>query len=91
MPARVQTLANVRRGSRIRPHTQSEGHLLQVQGAAVVVVKNPTGAPVPPVTLQEAGTMTLCHSAAWNQKIVTSPWWVSTKQARRPLVRGVEV
>ena len=32
--------------------------------------------PVPPKTLNEAGTMALCYSAAWDAKVITSAWWV---------------
>lgn len=32
-----------------------------VHGASSVVIKNPTGQPVPPKTLNEAGTMAICY------------------------------
>lgn len=32
--------------------------------------------PVPPKTLNEAGAMALCYSAAWDARVVTSSWWV---------------
>jgi len=32
--------------------------------------------PVPPKTLNEAGTMALCYSAAWDARVITSAWWV---------------
>jgi predicted ribosome quality control (RQC) complex YloA/Tae2 family protein len=35
-----------------------------LHGASSVVVKNPTGGPVPPRTLLEAGTLAIIHSAA---------------------------
>ena len=40
-----------------------------LHGASSVVVKNPTGVPVPPKTLNEAGTMAICNSAAWDSKV----------------------
>lgn len=40
----------------------------------------PTGDPVPPRTLTEAGTMAVCYSAAWDAKIITSAWWVHHNQ-----------
>ena len=40
------------------------------------------GEPVPPKTLNEAGSMALCNSAAWEAKVVTSSWWVYHDQAR---------
>jgi predicted ribosome quality control (RQC) complex YloA/Tae2 family protein len=38
--------------------------------------------PVPPKTLNEAGTMALCYSAAWEARVVTSAWWVYHDQVR---------
>ena len=40
----------------------------------------PSGEPVAPKTLNEAGTMAICHSAAWDAKVVTSAWWVKHDQ-----------
>ena len=51
-----------------------------LHGASSVIIKNPTGAPVPPKTLNEAGTMAICNSAAWDAKVVTSAWWVTHAQ-----------
>ena len=31
---------------------------------------------MPPKTLNEAGTMAVCNSAAWDARVVTSAWWV---------------
>ncbi|KAJ3404813.1 hypothetical protein HDU80_002320 [Chytriomyces hyalinus] len=33
-------------------------------------------APIPPLTLHQAGTLCVVHSRAWEAKIVTSAWWV---------------
>ena len=41
-----------------------------------------TGLPVPPKTLNEAGTMAICMSAAWDAKVVTSAWWVKNDQVK---------
>ena len=56
-----------------------------LHGASSVIVKNPTGAPVPPKTLNEAGTMAICNSAAWDAKVVTSAWWVTHSQVCKAL------
>ena len=40
------------------------------------------GEPVPPKTLNEAGTMAICNSAAWDARVVTSAWWVYHHQVR---------
>jgi hypothetical protein len=42
-----------------------------IHGASSVVIKNPHGSnsPIPPRTLTEAATMTICRSSAWNNKV----------------------
>ena len=40
-----------------------------LHGAASVIVKNPSGKPVPPKTLNEAGHMAICYSVAWDSKV----------------------
>ena len=47
-----------------------------------------TGEPVPPKTLNEAGTMAICHSAAWDAKVVTSAWWVNHDQVSKTAPSG---
>lgn len=32
-----------------------------IHGASSVIIKNPSGQPVPPKTLNEAGTMAICY------------------------------
>jgi predicted ribosome quality control (RQC) complex YloA/Tae2 family protein len=45
-------------------------------GAAVTVIKNPIGMPVPPLSLNEAAAFEICHSRAWDAKIVSPVYWV---------------
>lgn len=59
-----------------------------LHGASSIVIKNPTGAPVPPKTLNEAGTMAICYSAAWDAKVVTSAWWVHHHQVSKTAPTG---
>jgi len=40
---------------------------------------------VPPKTLNEAGTMALCYSAAWDARVITSAWWVYHDQVMNDL------
>ncbi|KAI9193299.1 uncharacterized protein BJ171DRAFT_272433 [Polychytrium aggregatum] len=71
-----------------------------LHGAASVIVKN-TGAgpdatnaagnddcPIPPTTLLQAGTMSVCQSKAWDAKIVTSAWWVYDHQVSKTAPTG---
>lgn len=44
------------------------------------VIFSHSGAPIPPKTLHEAGSMAVCNSAAWDARIVTSAWWVHHDQ-----------
>lgn len=59
-----------------------------LHGASSVLIKNPTGEPVPPKTLNEAGTMAICNSAAWDAKVVTSAWWVYPSQVSKTAPSG---
>ena len=57
-------------------------------GAASCVIKNQTGHPVPPRTLDEAGAMAVAHSSAWNAKIVTGAYWVHHDQVSKTAPSG---
>ncbi|XP_015244985.1 PREDICTED: nuclear export mediator factor NEMF [Cyprinodon variegatus] len=59
-----------------------------LHGATSCVIKNPSGDPVPPRTLTEAGTMAVCYSAAWDAKIITSAWWVHHHQVSKTAPTG---
>ncbi|CAG5114692.1 unnamed protein product, partial [Candidula unifasciata] len=59
-----------------------------LHGASSCVIKNPGGNPVPPKTLNEAGTMAICNSAAWDSKVVTSAWWVYHDQVSKTAPSG---
>ncbi|XP_054651949.1 ribosome quality control complex subunit NEMF-like [Dunckerocampus dactyliophorus] len=59
-----------------------------LHGATSCIIKNPTGNPMPPRTLTEAGTMAVCYSAAWDAKIVTSAWWVHHHQVSKTAPTG---
>lgn len=59
-----------------------------IQGASSVVIKNPSGQPVTPKTLNEAGIMAVCYSVAWEAKVVTSAWWVHADQVSKTAPTG---
>lgn len=59
-----------------------------IHGASTCIVKNPTGQPIPPRTLTEAGALSVCHSAAWKNRIVTSAWWVEENQVSKTAPTG---
>lgn len=43
----------------------------ELHGAAVVIVKNPSGKPVPSLSLMEAATFEMCHSPSWEGKVLS--------------------
>ena len=54
-----------------------------LHGASSTIVKNRTPeAPLPPLTLSQAGQACVCRSQAWDAKVVTSAWWVHPEQVR---------
>ncbi|CAG8729924.1 15441_t:CDS:10, partial [Racocetra persica] len=60
-----------------------------LHGAASVVIKNPNDSQlVPPSTLFQAGTMSVCQSKAWEAKIVTSAYWVHADQVSKTAPSG---
>ncbi|KAL0093728.1 fibronectin-binding protein A N-terminus-domain-containing protein [Phycomyces blakesleeanus] len=62
-----------------------------LHGAASVIVKNKpqeAGQPIPPSTLYQAGTMSVCQSKAWDAKIVTSAYWVYADQVSKSAPTG---
>ncbi|XP_055903614.1 ribosome quality control complex subunit NEMF homolog [Eupeodes corollae] len=60
----------------------------EIQGASSVVIRNPTGAEVPPKTLLEAGTMAISYSVAWDAKVVTNAYWVKSDQVSKTAPTG---
>ncbi|KAH7291813.1 hypothetical protein KP509_29G036400 [Ceratopteris richardii] len=60
-----------------------------LHGASSTIIKNPSpNDTVPPLTLNQAGCFTVCHSQAWDSKIVTSAWWVYAHQVSKTAPTG---
>lgn len=60
-----------------------------LHGASSTIIKNHRpDQPVPPLTLNQAGCFTVCHSQAWDSKIVTSAWWVYPHQVSKTAPTG---
>ncbi|KAJ8967648.1 hypothetical protein NQ314_002709 [Rhamnusium bicolor] len=59
-----------------------------IHGASSVVIKNPSGQLVPPKTVNEAGTMAICYSVAWEAKVVTNAYWVWGEQVSKTAPTG---
>ncbi|XP_024025563.1 nuclear export mediator factor Nemf [Morus notabilis] len=61
----------------------------ELHGASSTVIKNHRpDQPVPPLTLNQAGSYTVCQSQAWDSKIVTSAWWVYPHQVSKTAPTG---
>ncbi|ESO87754.1 hypothetical protein LOTGIDRAFT_127397 [Lottia gigantea] len=59
-----------------------------LHGASSVIIKNHTSQPIPPKSLNEAGTMAICNSAAWDAKVITSAWYVHHDQVSKTAPTG---
>eukprot|EP00898_Chlorokybus_atmophyticus_P002379 jgi/Chlat1/3141/Chrsp21S03365 len=60
-----------------------------IHGASSCIIKNRfPDQPIPPITLSQAGAMTVCRSSAWDAKIVTSAWWVQADQVSKTAPTG---
>lgn len=60
-----------------------------VHGAAAVIVKNRSPKdPVPDMTLAQAGSQAVCRSIAWENRVVTSAWWVAAHQVSKTAPTG---
>ncbi|KAL3849647.1 hypothetical protein ACJIZ3_011529 [Penstemon smallii] len=65
----------------------------ELHGALSTVIKNhKPKSPVPPLTLNQAGCITMrsgvCPCQAWDSKIVTSAWWVYPNQVTKTAPSG---
>ncbi|ESQ43661.1 hypothetical protein EUTSA_v10012510mg [Eutrema salsugineum] len=61
----------------------------ELHGASSTIIKNhKPEQSVPPLTLNQAGCFTVCHSQAWDSKIVTSAWWVYPNQVSKTAPTG---
>lgn len=57
-----------------------------LKGAPSVIIKNNAStpdAPIPPATLTQAGTLSVCASEAWDQKAGMGAWWVKAEQVSK--------
>lgn len=62
-----------------------------LQGASSVIVKNnpkTPDAPIPPSTLSQAGSLTVCTSSAWDSKALMGAWWVNADQVSKTAPTG---
>lgn len=61
----------------------------ELHGASSTIIKNlHPDLPVSPLSLQQAGCACVCRSKAWDQKIVTSAWWVHHHQVSKTAPTG---
>ncbi|KAF4510041.1 hypothetical protein G6O67_001966 [Ophiocordyceps sinensis] len=62
-----------------------------LRGAPSVVIKNKPqtpDAPMPPATLSQAGSLSVCSSEAWDSKAGMGAWWVNADQVSKSAPTG---
>ncbi|POR33294.1 Ribosome quality control complex subunit 2 [Tolypocladium paradoxum] len=62
-----------------------------LHGAPSVVIKNNPStphAPIPPATLAQAGSLSVCSSDAWDSKAGMGAWWVNADQVSKSAPTG---
>ncbi|KAK4124831.1 hypothetical protein N657DRAFT_569813 [Parathielavia appendiculata] len=62
-----------------------------MHGAASVIIKNnpkTPDAPIPPSTLAQAGSLSVCCSNAWDSKAAMGAWWVNADQVSKSAPAG---
>ncbi|UKZ81116.1 hypothetical protein TrVFT333_008885 [Trichoderma virens FT-333] len=62
-----------------------------IRGAAHIVIKNNPNtpdAPIPPATLSQAGSLSVCTSDAWDSKAGMGGWWVNADQVSKSTPTG---
>ncbi|XP_068153525.1 ribosome quality control complex subunit NEMF homolog [Drosophila tropicalis] len=60
----------------------------EIQGASSVIIRNPNADEIPPKTLLEAGTMAISYSVAWDAKVITNAYWVTSDQVSKTAPTG---
>ena len=61
----------------------------ELHGAAVCIIKNPSGHPVPNLSLNEAATFEMCHSPCWENKVTSQIYWVHANQVSKTPPTGM--
>jgi predicted ribosome quality control (RQC) complex YloA/Tae2 family protein len=84
LPLTPPSLLAARPSPSSRPCSKGDVYVhAELHGASSTVIRNNDAAkPVPPLTLQQAGCACVCRSRAWEQKVVTSAYWVHHHQVR---------
>ncbi|UNI24094.1 hypothetical protein JDV02_009870 [Purpureocillium takamizusanense] len=62
-----------------------------LRGAPSVIIKNNPStpdAPIPPATLSQAGSLSVCGSDAWDSKAGMGAWWVNADQVSKSAPTG---
>ncbi|KAH9253387.1 hypothetical protein BASA81_008738 [Batrachochytrium salamandrivorans] len=62
-------------------------------GATTCIVRNPfpgqaSAQSIPVDSMRQAGVFCICHSQAWQAKLITSAWWVEASQVSRTAPSG---
>ena len=61
----------------------------ELHGAAVCIVKNPTGSAVSQLSLNEAATFNMCFTRSWEHKVLNTVYWVFAHQVSKTPPTGM--
>ena len=62
-----------------------------IQGAAFTIIKNHTSQPVSLISIQEAAVVSISHSKAWSQNVVSDVYWVYAEQVSKTAPTGMSL
>lgn len=63
----------------------------ELHGAAVMILKNPTGGIVPPMSIEECATFEVCHSPSWTNNVLSQVYWVNSEQVSKTPPTGMYI
>jgi len=56
-----------------------------------MILKNPTGGIVPPISVEECATFEVCHSPSWTNNVLSQVYWVNSEQVSKTPPTGMYI
>jgi hypothetical protein len=56
-----------------------------------MILKNPTGGIVPPMSVEECATFEVCHSPSWTNNVLSQVYWVNSEQVSKTPPTGMYI
>lgn len=63
----------------------------ELHGAAVMILKNPTGGVVSPMSIEECAGFEVCHSPSWTNNVLSQVYWVHSEQVSKTPPTGMYI